>query len=70
MRASAVAFSITLALETYHAEIASELAAGFYLTVLVVIASYYVLFAVVGGSLRALAAESMVDDRVPRASPA
>jgi hypothetical protein len=30
----------------------------------VVIASYYVLFAVVGGSLRALAAESMVDDRV------
>lgn len=33
---------------------------GFYPTVLIVVASYYVLFAVMGGSTRALVLESMV----------
>ena len=55
-----IGFVLALAVSAYATAVRLDADRAFYPTVLMVIASYYVLFAVMGGSGRALVVESLV----------
>jgi hypothetical protein len=58
--AYAIGVGLSLALLVFATVVGLDRSRGFYPTVLIVIASYYCLFAVMGGSIAALVSESVV----------